>query len=158
MHVLHRDVRIVDILDRAAAAATGFDAQAVVGVFEAAVFYDYVMHTTDGCAANGHAVAVQKIAVGDGDVFATEFPALDFCAGFDGNVVVAGVNGATGDGHVAAIDGIHAVGVGRTRRRPDSHPFNDHLFTVIEHKMRSWRVDQLHSGQVNVLAVVEHDE
>ena len=99
-----------------AAAAVGLDADAVVRAVDGEVVDQHVIHAAIGSAADRHAMAGIEMIVQNGNI--RRRPRF---AGLDRNVVVAGVDGAIGDGHIARRAGIDAVGVARRLRRHDLH-------------------------------------
>ena len=83
------------------------------GVLEGAVADGQVADAADGLAADRHAVAMKKGAIGDGDVFAGSGAARNRMAGFNRDVVVADVENAFGDENIFASAGINGIGVWR---------------------------------------------
>ena len=107
---LHHDVGIADIVDFAAAASIGLNAQAIVGTIEGAAADDDMMEAGARAASDGDAVAVEAGEVLNEDVVA---------AVFERHVVVADVELALADDDALAA-GINSVGVGRVARRDDA--------------------------------------
>ncbi len=97
--ILHEDVLEAEVGDVGAAVAVGFDADALVGAFEADVFRMHALYASGDFAADGETVAGFELAVGDGDVggWGVGTGGVDG-AGFDGDVVVA-------DGGEVVVDG-----------------------------------------------------
>ncbi len=91
-HVLHVDIAEDDVEDFVAAVAIGLDANAVVGAVEVDALGEDVARASGEFAADGESVAMEKGAVGDGDVTAGIVTAgrVDG-ARFYGDIVVAGV-------------------------------------------------------------------
>ena len=91
-------------MDEAAAGAHGLDADAGVGAVEGEIGDVDFADASLGLGADGHAVSVVEVVVGDGHVG-------DGFAAFDGDVVVAGADEGVGDGDVFAAAGVYAIGV-----------------------------------------------
>ena len=110
-------------------------------------------------AADGEAVAVHELAVGDGDVFAGLIGAgrVDDAA-LDGDVVVAYVGVDVVDDHVAGAEGIDGVGVGRVLRGKDADVTDGHVVGVVGDDLPAGRVLDGDAFDADVLAVVEDDE
>src|SRR5262249_11270953 len=101
--ILHVDVFVANPLDGAARADHRLDADAVVGVFDAAIADEHVVDAAVGAGADRDGVAVEDAAVFDEDVAA---------AGFDHDVVIAGVDRAIANEDISAGGWIDSIGVG----------------------------------------------
>jgi hypothetical protein len=97
-------------------------------------------------------------AVGDGDVLNAELAAFDFLAGLDGDVVIAGVEGAFGEGDVAAIAGVNAVGVRGVFGCEDGDAFDNEVFTIGRDEVEFGRVLQRDAGEFGFGAAVEREQ
>src|SRR5580692_4467372 len=67
-HVFHTDVLVRDVFNQPAAAAIGFDADAVVGAFQAEAGDLDMIHSPGRTAADRHAVTGIEMVIGDGDM------------------------------------------------------------------------------------------
>ena len=154
-HVADADVAIDDLMDQAAAAAVGLDADAVVGAVDGEVVDEQVIDAAEGAAADGHAVAGIEMVVQDGHVGDGAR-----AAGLEADIVVAGVNVAVGDGDIARRAGIDAVGVARGFGRHDLHAPRGEAVGLIDGDVEAGRVaqgDVVHREVVDV-AQGDHGE
>ena len=125
------------------------------GVFKRAALHEEIADAGFRFAADRDAMAVQKSAVGHGHIFRRL--AADPAA-FERDVVVAGVDRAAANEHVAGVGGIDAVGVRRIRGREDGHVFDQHLAAMVRHEMKHGRVAQRDALDLHARAVAQDDE
>ncbi len=159
VYVLHGDVFEGDVVDLVAAVAVGLDADALVGAFEVDALGVDIVRAAGDLAADGEAVAVHELAVGDGDVFAGLIGAgrVDDAA-LDGDVVVAYVGEDVIDDDVAGAEGIDGVGVGRVLRGQDADVADGDVVGVVGHDLPAGGVLDGDAFDADVLAVIEDDE
>ena len=93
-------------------------------------------------AADGHPMAVQKGAVGNGDILARRSAAPNRMAGLNSHVVIADIQHAFGDANIAAGTRVNRIGVGGIRGRLDRDAFNQDVFALGRHQMKAGRIGQ----------------
>lgn len=157
--VFHGDVLEDDVGDVGSAVAVGLDAYALVGAFEVDAFRADVLCASGDFGADGEAVAVEKFAIGDGDVFAGGVGAggVDH-AGLDGDVVVADVGVDVVDDDVGGAEGVDGVGVGGVRVGEDADVADDDVVGVVGDDLPVGGVLDGKVFDFEVFGVVEDDE
>ena len=150
-HALHYQIRQAQILDTAAAAAARLDAQTAVGTREHTVRDRDIAHAAAHLAADDYAaVSVHKQTVCNDDVLAGYGARRFLGAGFQCDAVIANVNAAVQDAHIAAAFGVDAVGVGRIVRVADGDILDQHIHTVQRMDGPRRAVAQLHAADAQV--------
>jgi hypothetical protein len=67
-HIADADIAIDDLMNEAAAARVGFDAETIIGAIDRKVVHEEMIDATVGSAADGHAMAGVEVIVKDGHV------------------------------------------------------------------------------------------
>ncbi len=156
-----RAVLEVDVLDQTAAIGVGLEAQDLleVGAVVQVVRGEDIAHAAGALTAAGHAaVAVGKVAVADDEVLAglaadlAAGIAVAVLAGLDGDAVVAGVEAAVLDDHIAGGFGIDAVIVGAVGI--DVQAAHQHIFAAQGMDLPHGRIDDLDALDEHILAGV----
>ena len=133
--VPNADVLVAHVLHQATATAVRFDAERVVGAVEGNVGDNNRTGAAVRLAADGDAMAIVEMTVRDGDVVTASAR-----SGFDGNVVITGMDAAVQDRHVGRACRINAVGVAGAPGRVDAHTPRGETVTAIKHDVKVRRV------------------
>src|SRR5699024_5488128 len=127
-HVVHDHVAHAHLLHHASAVPPGLQPDAPVGTLEDAVADGDVAHPAAHLAASHHpTVPVDHRATRDHDVLATYALRGSLGAGLDRDAVIAVIDMAVADAHIAAGLGVDAIGVRGIRRVGDAHPGDRHV-------------------------------
>ena len=105
-----------------------------------------------GFAADGHAVSGVEVVVEDAHVGGGAVARLD------GDVVVAGANEGVGDGDVAGLRGIDAVGVARGAGRVDLDAPDGEAVAAVEGDVEVGRIFEGDAVESEVVGEVGFDE
>lgn len=111
----HDDVCYPNVFHDSTAPTPRFQANTAIGADKDAIGNDNIANIAAHFASHDHtAMSMRHSAIGDRNIFAggAPFGRLGFRARFNGDAIIARINVAIGNAHIATRIGIDAIGVG----------------------------------------------
>src|SRR5262249_29441769 len=149
----HGEIFVEKILQQAAAPASGLDPDARIGGLKAAILDLQVFDSAAGSRADGHTVAAQEYAVGDGEVLIARSARA---RGLNRYIVVAAIDCAVADEEIPP-GGVDAVSVGSIFGGSNGDAFNRNVGAILRDKMEHRRIAQRHTVDPYTLAILQLD-